>query len=117
MRFDEVEKWIYSIQLDAESPLIEYGIQEVTAKQAELRLVPDSCSVRNQVQVDQMWFLTAEAASRLGISEIQLRRLGLNGRFKDGYHYRDISLPGSELPRYQWHVERCAKALETSRKR
>ncbi|MGG6269824.1 hypothetical protein ACQ4M3_40610 [Leptolyngbya sp. AN03gr2] len=92
-------------------------MQEITAKQAELQLVSDSCSIRSQMQTGQTWFYTAEAAAQLGISEVQLRKLGLSKRFRSGYHYRDISLPDSGLPRYQWHVGRCAKTLESLKKR
>lgn len=117
LKFDEVADWIYWVQLDSETPLAACGVQEVTAKQSELQLVSDSCSIRSQMQTGQIWFYTAEAAAQLGISEVQLRKLGLSKRFRSGHHYRDISLPNSGLPRYQWHVARCAKTLESLKKR
>ncbi|MBM0745161.1 hypothetical protein JOY44_27170 (plasmid) [Phormidium sp. CLA17] len=49
----------------------------------------------------------------LGITNNQLRKLRLNGLFKQGFHYRDTSIPNSGLPRWQWHVERCTQALES----
>jgi hypothetical protein len=112
LKFDELEQWVYSIQLDGDSPVIAFGVQQVVAKQSELQLVKDSCYIRDRLQAQQEWFLTKEAASKLGISGEQLRKLRLSGMFKSGYHYRDTSIPGSGRPHWQWHVERCSKALE-----
>ncbi|MBD1998049.1 DNA-binding protein [Leptolyngbya sp. FACHB-541] len=53
----------------------------------------------------------------LGISEEQLRKLRRNELFKSNYHYRDTSIPGAGRPYWQWHVERCAEALEASPKK
>ncbi|MBD1871229.1 DNA-binding protein [Cyanobacteria bacterium FACHB-471] len=64
------------------------------------------------MQGEPEWFFTEPAAFKLGISAEQLRKLRRKGLFKNGHHYRDISVPGSGLPRWQWHVERCVKALE-----
>lgn len=113
MKASEQEQWIYHIELDSDSPLYACGIQELSAKQNEVSLVKDSCSVRNQVQATRAWFPTAEAAALLGITNNQLRKLRLNGLFKQGFHYRDTSIPNSGLPRWQWHVERCTQALES----
>jgi hypothetical protein len=55
---------------------------------------------------------TQAAAATLGLSPAQLRKLRRKQLFKVGYHYRDTSVPGSGLPRWQWHVARCGKALE-----
>jgi hypothetical protein len=77
-----------------------------------LQLVSDRDSVRQSLIVPPSpWLMTAAAASHLGISATQLRKLRLNGLFKPGHHYRDTSVPGSGKPRWQWHVERCARAL------
>lgn len=117
MHFVEGEEWLYSVLLDNTSELVLCGVQEVTARAVELKLVQDSCTIRTQLQPQKQWLLTAEAASQLGITAAQLRKLRLNGLFKSGHHYRDISVPNSGLPRWQWHVERCNKALEASGKR
>ena len=112
MKFVEVEgDWVYSICIDLDSPLFELGVQEVSVKQSQLKLVLDSCSIRELLLGEQTWFPTAEAASRLSISPEQLRKLRLNGMFKSGHHYRDTSIPGSGRPCWQWHVERCTQAL------
>ena len=111
MKFDASAQWSYSIALDLESPLSECGVEEVTARQAELQLVKDSCTLRSTLEAQLQWFNTAEAAEALNVKPGQLRKLRLNGMFKIGHHYRDTSVPGSGLPRWQWHVERCTKAL------
>jgi hypothetical protein len=115
MRF--VEEWLYNILLDHTSTSSACEIQELTAKAVELKLVPDACSVREQLHPQKQWLLTAEAALQLNLTATQLRKLRLNGLFRSGYHVRDISVPNSGLPRWQWHVERCGKAIEASGKR
>lgn len=117
MQFTEEQQWLYNIALDNTSSLLPYGIQEVVAREADLKLVKDSYAIREQLQPERPWLLTAEAALNLGITATQLRKLRLNGLFKRGYHYRDISVPNSGLPRWQWHVERCSKAIEGSSKK
>lgn len=113
MKFDS-QAWTYSIVLDSDSSLVSCGVQELMAHETELQLVLDACAIRQQIQKDQAWFFTVEAAAKLGITAEQLRKLRLNGLFKQGHHYRDTSVPNSGLPRWQWHVDRCHKALETS---
>lgn len=58
------------------------------------------------------WLLTPAAAESVGISAQQLHRLRRKGFFKLGTHFRIISPPDAIRPTYQWHSERCAKALE-----
>lgn len=111
MNFTDSDQWVYTVSLDLESPLSQCGIQEITAYQHELQLVKDHCSLRSAVDIQPQWFNTAEAAELLNVSPAQLRKLRLNGMFKSGHHYRDTSVPGSGLPRWQWQVERCSKAL------
>jgi hypothetical protein len=117
MHFVEGEQWLYSVLLDPTSALVSCGVQAVTARAIELKLVQDSSTIRAQLHPQQPWLLTAEAALHLNLTATQLRKLRLNGLFKSGHHYRDISVPNSGLPRWQWHVERCSKALEVSGKR
>jgi hypothetical protein len=111
MKFVEPAQWRYTITLDETSALPTMGVQEVTAEESELRLVKDTCAIREQLQSEQQWFQTVEAAKQLSITPEQLRKLRLNGLFKVSYHYRDTSVPGSGLPRWQWHLDRCSQAL------
>ena len=60
------------------------------------------------------WVDSKTAASELGITADWLRKLRAAGSFRLGYHYRLINRKGHEgSPRYRWHVDRCAAALET----
>lgn len=111
MKFNDSAQWTYTILLDLESSLTQCGIQEVSATQQELQLVKDSCTLRSTLDIQHQWFNTVEAADLLNVSPDQLRKLRLKGLFKSGHHYRDTSVPGSGLPRWQWQVERCTKAL------
>lgn len=114
MQFVEGQQWLYKVTLDDTSLLILHGVQEITAREDELKLVKDSYTIRDHLTPERQWFLTSEAALQLGITATQLRKLRINGLFKSGHHYRDISVPNSGLPRWQWHVGRCSKALKIS---
>jgi hypothetical protein len=116
MKFSNGERWMCNVELDTSSPIVALGVTEVSVPSTELKLVHDLASVRTQLQsyLQQQWFHTAEAASILGISASQLRKLRLNGMFKSSFHYRDTSIPGSGRPCWQWHVERCQKALSVA---
>ena len=112
MTFTLAQQWQYEIHLDVESSLSSQEDCEVTIPETALKLVPDSQSIRPQLQTEPDWRLTQVAAQALGVSAEQLRKLRRKGLFKSGYHYRDISVPGSGKSRWQWHVVRCGKALE-----
>ena len=111
MKFTDFDQWVFTIILDLDSSLSQCGIQEIIAKQTELYLVKDSFTLRAALEAQPQWLNTAEAAKSLGISSAQLRKLRLKGMFKSGYHYRDVSVPNSGLPRWQWHIGNCSKAL------
>ncbi|MCY7276624.1 MAG: hypothetical protein LH702_23540, partial [Phormidesmis sp. CAN_BIN44] len=110
--FTPAQQWQYEIHLDVESSLPSQEDGEVTIPETDLKLVPDSQSIRPQLRTEPDWRLTQEEAQALGVSAEQLRKLRRRGLFKSGYHYRDISVPGSGKSRWQWHVVRCGKALE-----
>ncbi|MBD2081782.1 DNA-binding protein [Leptolyngbya sp. FACHB-17] len=60
------------------------------------------------------WFHTKEAAIALDLTAGKLRELYRSRMFKVGYHYRDVSPPGSKRPTLQFHVNRCSEQLNTS---
>ncbi|MBD1847470.1 DNA-binding protein [Cyanobacteria bacterium FACHB-63] len=62
---------------------------------------------------EKTWYFTNEAAIALDLPAEKLRELNRSGMFKVGYHVRIVSPNGAKLPRYQFHVERCSKQLET----
>ena len=117
MTFTPAQQWQYEIHLDVESSLSSQEEGEVTIPETALKLVPDSQSIRPQLRPEPDWRLTQDAAQTLGVSAEQLRKLRRKGLFKSGYHYRDISVPGSGKSRWQWHVIRCGKALEVPSER
>ena len=107
--FRTSQEWHYIICVDAVDADGETW-QEQSA--AVLTLVPDTASIRPQIDHHQSpWQMTEAAAMALGISAAQLRKLRRQGMFRAGHHYRDTSVPGSGKPRWQWHVGRCEKAL------
>ncbi|MBM0745570.1 hypothetical protein JOY44_29560 (plasmid) [Phormidium sp. CLA17] len=112
MTFTSAQQWQYEIHLDLESSLPVQEDGDVTIPETALKLVPDSQSIRPQLRPEPDWRLTQVAAQTLGVSAEQLRKLRRRGLFKSGYHYRDISVPGSGKSRWQWHAIRCGKALE-----
>lgn len=61
----------------------------------------------------KIWYFTNEAAIALDLSAKKLRELYRLGMFKVGYHYRDVSPPGSKRPTLQFHVNRCQEQLNT----
>jgi len=110
--FTSAQQWQYKIHLDVESCSSE-GEREATITEVALTLIPDSQSIRLQLQPEPDWQMTRVAAQKLGVSSEQLRKLRRKGLFKSGYHYRDISVPGSGKSRWQWHLTRCSQALES----
>jgi len=109
--------WTYLIDLDQNGQAADTESNEQSLEEQSLQLVKDSASLRNQLKPESEWLLTQQAAERLGLSATQLRKLRRKGLFKAGHHYRDTSVPGSGLPRWQWHLERCGKALEVAPER
>lgn len=110
MKFTTEQVWHYYLQLDPSDQSPEIA-QAAIVSAKEITLVKDSDSVRTHFKPASDWVTTQQAAQQLGVSPEQLRKLRRRGLFKVGYHYRDTSVPGSGLSRWQWHVERCGKAL------
>jgi len=113
MKLTSTQQWQYQIELDAASALPEEGDGDITMTEPALTLLSDADSIRPQLQPQSDWRLTQVAARTLGVSAEQLRKLRRRGLFKSGYHYRDISVPGSGKSRWQWHLARCSQALES----
>jgi hypothetical protein len=59
------------------------------------------------------WFCTKDAAIALDLPAEKLRELARSGMFKFGHHIRDVAPNNAKRPTLQFHVERCAKQLET----
>jgi hypothetical protein len=109
--FCEAGFWEYFIKLDINQSLGLELEDFVFLQSSQLSLVNDSDSLRNPTHPMSEWLNTREAARRLGVSQVQLRKLRLSGLLESGYHCRNTSVPGSSKPRWQWHLERCHQAL------
>jgi hypothetical protein len=116
MTFTGSHGWEYHIQPDA-SPTDVHQPNVVTRlvhlKVHDLTRIAAATAVETYLQPASAWSPTTQAAQVLGISSEQLRKLRRKGLFKVGTHCRDTSIPGSGLPRWQWHSERCQQALAT----
>jgi hypothetical protein len=110
MKFTTEQGWHYQLQLDPDSIAPDMD-QTVIVAAEDIKLVKDSASIRTHLKPESDWVITQQAAQALGVSPEQLRKLRRRGLSKIGHHYRDTSVPGSGLSRWQWHVERCGKAL------
>ncbi|MBD2054648.1 hypothetical protein H6F88_01150 [Oculatella sp. FACHB-28] len=105
--------WNYDINLDL-AHIEEIELEEcVTLQDVDLSLVCDECALRDQLDPLCEWLPTQRAAKRLGLLPEQLRHLRQQGKFMQGYHCRDASVPGSRKPLWQWHIGRCNEALAT----
>lgn len=103
--------WNYDINLDL-AQIGEIELEEcVTLQDIDLNLVNDECALRDQLDPLCEWLPTKRAAKRLGLLPEQLRHLRQQGKFTEGYHCRDASIPGSRKPLWQWHIGRCNEAL------
>jgi DNA-binding LacI/PurR family transcriptional regulator len=65
----------------------------------------------------ERWLGINEAAAALGLTPKVLRTWQNTPEFKHGIHFRDISSPGSAMPRYQFNIPRCRDAIAKSPER
>jgi hypothetical protein len=60
------------------------------------------------------WYDTTDAYQLIGVNtSAQLRKLISDGTFRIGIEVRDRRLNDREKARYQFHIERCKRRLET----
>ena len=113
MTFIRSHGWEYHIQPDlnpvASNPSVPATL--VSLPVHDLTRIEAATSIQSYLQPPSAWWPTAQAAQVLGLSAEQLRKLRRKGLFKVGTHCRDMTIPGSGLPRWQWQVERCQQAL------
>lgn len=63
-------------------------------------------------QSQQQWYDTELAYSPLGLNSAeQLREMVRNGLLRIGHEVRDVRSPSSQIPRYQFHIEKCETRL------
>ncbi|WP_013320985.1 hypothetical protein [Gloeothece verrucosa] len=57
------------------------------------------------------WVKTSEAANKLGVTPVLLRRMLGKGLFKKGKHYRNISI-NQARPTYRWNIDKLEKFFD-----
>ncbi|MEH2393711.1 MAG: hypothetical protein V7K21_19290 [Nostoc sp.] len=63
-------------------------------------------------RVQRQWYDTDTAYSLLGLnSDEQLRVMVRDGTLRVGIEVRDVRSPSSQIPRYQFHIEKCEARL------
>ncbi|WP_414755607.1 hypothetical protein [Anabaena sp. CCY 9910] len=63
-------------------------------------------------QPQRQWYDTDPAYSHLGLdSAEQLRTMVRDGTLRVGVEVRDVRSPNSQIPRYQFHIEKCETRL------
>jgi hypothetical protein len=75
--------------------------------------------VNSTAQSQKQWHDTELAYSLLGLNSVeQLREMVRNGLLRIGHEVRDVRSPSSQIPRYQFHIEKCeARLLQSPEKR
>ncbi|MEH1808529.1 hypothetical protein [Nostoc sp.] len=63
-------------------------------------------------QPNRQWYDTENAYFPLGLNSAeQLREMVRSGLLRIGIEVRDVRSPNSQLPRYQFHIEKCEARL------
>ncbi|MEH2034051.1 MAG: hypothetical protein V7K67_31335 [Nostoc sp.] len=71
--------------------------------------------VNTTAQTQRRWYDTEQAYSLLGLNLAdQLRDMVRSGLLRIGYEVRDVRSPDSQIPRYQFHIEKCELRLSLS---
>ncbi len=66
----------------------------------------------NTIQTQRQWYDTEQAYHRLDLdSAEQLRTMVRDGTLRLEHEVRDVRSPGSQIPRYQFHIEKCSTRL------
>lgn len=69
----------------------------------------------NTIAHQKQWYDTDQAYKFLDLdSEEQLRKLVRSGILRIGIEVRDVRSPNSQIPRYQFHIEKCEIRLATA---
>lgn len=64
------------------------------------------------VTKQQQWYDAEAAYERLALdSAKQLRAMVRDGRLRLGHEVRDLRSPNSQIPRYQFHIDKCEARL------
>jgi hypothetical protein len=84
------------------------AIVEDIVKQTLAQMLGVNATAQSQKQ----WYDTELAYLPLGLNSAeQLREMVRNGLLRIGYEVRDVRSPSSQIPRYQFHIEKCEARL------
>lgn len=78
------------------------------------QVLAEMLGVQSTAQPQRQWYDTDPAYSLLGLDyPDQLRDLVRSGILRIGIEVRDVRSPNSQIPRYQFHLEKCEARLLT----
>ncbi|WP_190872042.1 hypothetical protein [Aulosira sp. FACHB-615] len=78
------------------------------------QILAEMLGVQSTPQPQRQWYDTDPAYSLLGLDySDQLRDLVRSGILRIGIEVRDVRSPNSQIPRYQFHLEKCESRLLT----
>ncbi|HYX15076.1 MAG TPA: hypothetical protein VE944_12060 [Nostoc sp.] len=93
-------------------------IPESQIRDAIKEILAEMLGVSLRAQHKNQWYDTEEAYPLLGLkSADQLREMVRNGTLRlkvkgrEDYEVRDVRSPDSQIPRYQFHIEKCDTRL------
>ncbi|MBD2437391.1 hypothetical protein [Nostoc sp. FACHB-110] len=76
------------------------------------QILAEMLGMQSTNQPTRQWYDTDQAYSLLGLDyPDQLRDLVRSGILRIGIEVRDVRSPNSQIPRYQFHIEKCDKQL------
>lgn len=91
---------------------IEKLIPESQLRDAIKKILAEMLGVNQSADSRRQWYDTEQAYSLLGLNSVkQLREMVRSGILRIGHEVRDVRSPDSQIPRYQFHVERCDARL------
>ncbi|MEH1790351.1 hypothetical protein [Nostoc sp.] len=75
-------------------------------------ILAEMLGVTAVAQTNRQWYDTEQAYSLLGLNLAdQLRDMVRSGLLRIGHEVRDVRSPDSQIPRYQFHIEKCELRL------
>lgn len=87
-------------------------IPESQLKNAIKEILAEMLGVQSTPRPQCQWQDTDPAFELLGLNSAeQLRNMVRDGLLRIGDEVRDVRSPSSQIPRYQFHVERCETRL------
>lgn len=87
-------------------------IPESQLREAIKEILAEMLGINATAQPQRQWYDSDPAYSLLGLdSAEQLRTMVRDGRLRVGIEVRDVRSPRSQIPRYQFHLEKCQSRL------